>query len=42
MLGATDAINAKFESMPKTWAQRLTSLKNYAIEVFSTCAANNK
>ena len=34
MLGATDAINAKFESMPKTWAQRLTSLKNYAIEVF--------
>ena len=34
MFAAADDINAKFESMPKTWSQVWTSFKNYALEAF--------
>lgn len=34
MLGATDAINAQFDSMPKTWGQIFTSAKNTLIMAF--------
>lgn len=34
MFAAADDINAKFESMPKTWASLWTSFKNNALEAF--------
>lgn len=34
MLGATDEINAQFESMPKTFGQIMTSIQNYGVKAF--------
>lgn len=35
MFAAAEETNAKFESMPKTWAQIWTSMKNQALSAFS-------
>lgn len=35
MFAAADETNAKFESMPKTWAQILTSMQNKALSIFN-------
>ena len=35
MFAAADETNAKFESMPKTWGQIWTSMKNKALSMFS-------
>lgn len=35
MFAAADETNAKFESMPKTWAQIWTSMQNKALSVFN-------
>ena len=35
MFAAADETNAKFESMPKTWGQVWTSMKNKALSMFS-------
>lgn len=35
MFAASDGINTKFESMPKTWGQILTGMQNKALTVFS-------
>ena len=34
MLGATEEINAQFESMPKTFGQIMTSIQNYGVKAF--------
>lgn len=34
MLGATESINAQFDQMPMTWAQRWTQVQNIAIQKF--------
>ena len=39
MFAAADETNAKFESMPKTWAQIWTSMKNRALSVLSPLLA---
>lgn len=39
MFAAADETNAKFESMPKTWEQIWTSMKNKALSVFSPILA---
>ena len=35
MFAAADETNAKFESMPKTWAQIWTSMQNKALSIFA-------
>ena len=35
MFAAADETNAKFESMPKTWAQIWTSMQNKALSIFN-------
>lgn len=39
MFAAADETNAKFESMPKTWAQIWTSMQNKALSIFAPILA---